>query len=291
MRSRTLSLSADAVRWVSLTVKNKYRSGHTNHARIMGRRSGLHVLWRDQKLRGASLEHIRGTECFFPLSPQRWPHSAMVELRIQKQETTQCCVSQSQTGIHQPPSQNKAASSCRLPCHFLNHRSTLNAMSCGRKIMAALNEAHLPPVGKQRGRSKAVSVPSTSRLEERADTYYPDASVLNFHGIKLLKKLQATHNSSLVFSFILKLCFAFFFYKEVPGSPSSKVFERNPSWIRRFNSWKFCADLSIQTASIAARQRVMSKCPWQWHQTLSKIFLSWVQSLNAASGCRDSLAV
>lgn len=215
----------------------------------------------------------------------------MIELRIQKQETTECCLSQSQAGIHQSPSRNKAASSCRLPCHFLNHRSTLNAMSCGRKIIAALNEAHLPHVGKQRGCSKAVSVPSTSRLEESADTYYPGAGVLNFHGIKLLKKLQATHDSSLVFYFILKLYFAFFRYKKVPGSPPSKVFEKNPSWIQQFNSWMFCPDLSIQTASIAARQRVMSKCPWQWHQTLSKIFSSWVQSLNAASGCGDSLAV
>lgn len=73
--------------------------------------------------------------------------------------------------------------------------------------MAALNEAHLPPVGKQRGRSKAA----TSRLEESADTY-SDAGVLNFHDIKFLKKLQATHNSSLLCSFILKLYFAFLCY-------------------------------------------------------------------------------
>lgn len=213
-----------------------------------------------------------------------------VALRIQKQGTSQSCISQTQTGIHHPPSQNKAASSCRLPCHFLNHCSSPTVMSCRRKKKNKNNGGPKRGAFASRWKTKRPFKGSNSETW-RERRHYSDAGILNFHEIKLLRKLQANHKSSLVCSFILKLYFAFFCYIKVAGSPPSKVFERNPSWIQRFNSWKFCPDRSVQAASIAAWQRVISKRPWQWHQTPSKIFLFWVQSLSAASGCRDSLAV
>lgn len=46
---------------------------------------------------------------------------------------------------------------------------------------------------------------------------------------------------------------------------------------------KFCPDWLVWTASITLRQRLMSKCPWQQRQTLTKLLLPWIQSLNAAS--------